>query len=196
MRVLGAPIASNYSSQELGYLALQCPECAQYHVQSESVFVEVLDENGAPCSAGESGRVVVTDLHNFAMPLIRYVIGDYAEVGMPCSAGRGLPSLRRVLGRRRNMVVFPDGRRHWPMTGFARFNDVAHIRQYQFVQHTPERIEVRLVVADRLSPDQLVQLKRIIDEAMGYSFDLEFVQSHELLPLSRGGKFEEFLCKF
>jgi len=193
--VLGAPIVANYSSQELGYLALQCPDCEQYHVQSESVFVEVLDEHGMPCSPGECGRVIVTDLHNFAMPLIRYEIGDYAEVGHPCPAGRGLPSLREVLGRRRNMVVFPDGKRHWPMTGFARFNDVAYIRQYQFVQHSRERIEVRLVVRDELTMDQLVRLETIIRDAMGYPFEIEFAQFNELLPLSQGGKFEEFVCK-
>jgi phenylacetate-CoA ligase len=195
VEVLGAPIVSNYSSQELGYLALQCPDCAQYHVQSESVFVEIIDESGAPCSAGKSGRVIVTDLHNFAMPLIRYEIGDYAEVGEPCSAGRGLPSLRQVLGRRRNMVVFPDGKRHWPMTGFARFNDVARIRQYQFIQHTRECLEVRLVVDDPLSSEQLTELRHIICNAMGYDFRIEFSLFTDLLPANNGGKFEEFICK-
>jgi phenylacetate-CoA ligase len=192
--ILGAELVASYSSQELGYMALQCPDCGQYHVQSESVVLEVLAEDRTPCSPGKIGRVVVTDLHNFAMPLIRYAIGDYAEVGDPCSAGRGLPTLRRVLGRRRNMIVFPDGRRHWPLTGFHRFGDVAPIRQYQFVQHTRDHIEVRLVADRPLSKSQRDDLSQIILGSFGYPFRLSLRELEGPLPRSPGGKFEEFVC--
>ena len=100
----GVPLVDVYSAEEVGYIALQCPEHEHYHVQAESVLVEILDERGAPAPPGETGRVVVTDLHNFAMPLVRYEIGDYAEVGEPCACGRGLPVLRRIVGRVRNML--------------------------------------------------------------------------------------------
>ena len=76
--------------------------------------MEVLDNHGRPCKEGETGRVVLTDLHNFTMPLIRYEIGDYAEVGPPCACGRGLPVLARILGRSRNMLTLPAGDRIWP----------------------------------------------------------------------------------
>jgi phenylacetate-CoA ligase len=191
---LRAPLTSNYSSQELGYLALSCPDCGQLHVQSESVYVEILDEDGEPCRPGEFGRVVVTDLHNFAMPLIRYLIGDYAEVGEPCPAGRGLPSLRRVLGRRRNMVILPDGRRHWPVTGFGRFASVARIDQYQLIQHSRDEIEVRLVSPATLGRDEFRGLAAIITDSLGHPFRLRFRQLPGPLPRTRGGKFEEFVC--
>src|SRR5690606_38699430 len=55
--VFGVPIVDLYSTQEVGYIALQCPQQCVYHVQSESVLVEVLDENDAPCAPGEVGRV-------------------------------------------------------------------------------------------------------------------------------------------
>src|SRR5262249_30685083 len=77
--VWGVPVADTYSAQDLGYMALQCPDQEHFHVTAESVLLEILDEHGEPCAAGASGRVVVTPLHNFAMPLIRYAIGDYAE---------------------------------------------------------------------------------------------------------------------
>src|SRR3546814_9801972 len=70
--VWGLKIADLYSTQEAGYLALQCPEHEHYHVQSEAVLLEVLDEEDRPCRPGEVGRVVVTPLTNFAMPMIRY----------------------------------------------------------------------------------------------------------------------------
>ena len=75
---LGVPIIDLYSSQEMGYIALQCPECAGYHVQAENVLVEILDDAGNPCAPGEIGWMVVSGMHNFAVPLIRYELGDYA----------------------------------------------------------------------------------------------------------------------
>ena len=110
----GVPLHDVYSANELGYIALQCPESEQYHVMSECALVEVIDGDGRPCRPGETGRLVLSSLHNYAMPLLRYEIGDYAEVGDQCPCGRGLPLLNRIAGRERNMLVLPDGRQHWP----------------------------------------------------------------------------------
>jgi phenylacetate-CoA ligase len=92
--VWDAPIVDTYSTREVGYLALQCPQGEHYHLQSETVLVEILDAEGRPCVAGDVGRVVATPLHNVAMPLLRYELGDYGEVGDVCSCGRGLPTVR------------------------------------------------------------------------------------------------------
>lgn len=70
--VLDVPVVDVYSGAEVGYIALQYPESENLHIQSESVFVEVLDENGNVCRPGEVGEVVITPLHNLAMPLLRY----------------------------------------------------------------------------------------------------------------------------
>ncbi|TFG81265.1 MAG: phenylacetate--CoA ligase family protein, partial [Chromatiales bacterium] len=106
----GVEIADVYSCEEAGYIALQCPQHEHYHVQAENLIVEILDADGKFCAPGETGEVVLTTLHNFAMPLIRYRLGDYAEFGDPCPCGRGLPVLRRIHGRQRNMLRLPDGR--------------------------------------------------------------------------------------
>ncbi|MGH7125970.1 MAG: phenylacetate--CoA ligase family protein, partial [Stellaceae bacterium] len=79
-----ASLSDMYSAVEVGYIALQCPEQEHYHVQMEAALVEILDAKGNPCAPGEVGEVVVTPLHNYATPLIRYALGDYAEVGAPC----------------------------------------------------------------------------------------------------------------
>jgi len=94
-----APLTHIYRAEEVGPLALQCPEYECFHIQSEQALVEVLDGQGKPCSAGETGRVVATPLNNFAMPLVRYDVGDTAEVGPPCACRRGLPVLTRIIGR-------------------------------------------------------------------------------------------------
>jgi phenylacetate-CoA ligase len=93
------PLKDSYSCEEAGYLAMQCPEREVLHVQSENLLLEVVGDDGRPCGPGETGRVLVTSLHNFATPLIRYDLGDRAEVGAPCACGRGLPVIARVLGR-------------------------------------------------------------------------------------------------
>ena len=191
--VMGLEIEDHYSSQEIGNIAMQCPE-GLYHVMSESIVVEVLDDAGNPCREGETGRVVVTDLQNFASPIIRYDIGDYAEVGGACACGRTLPTLQRILGRERNLVRHPDGRRHWPLVGFHDFDKVAPVRQYQFLQTTLEDIEFRVVTDDPLSPDQETGLIAIVRKALGEEFHFTLVQSRERLAVGPGGKFEEFKC--
>ncbi|WP_375293154.1 phenylacetate--CoA ligase family protein [Bradyrhizobium sp. sGM-13] len=102
----GVPLVDIYSTREIGYIALQCPDHEHYHIQSEHVLAEVLNEAGEPCAPGEVGKLLVTSLHNLAMPLIRYD-GDHVEVGQPCPCGRGLPVIQRILGRTQNMLVMP-----------------------------------------------------------------------------------------
>jgi phenylacetate-CoA ligase len=182
-----------YSAQEVGAIALQCPVSGLYHVQAESVIVEVLNDDDTPCGEGQVGRVVVTDLHNFATPIIRYEIRDYAEAGPACPCGRGLPTLRRILGRRRNMVTLPDGSRHWPAVGFHAFRGIAPIRQYQAVQLSVDTIEMKLVVDASLTSTQQALLCTVIQEALGYPFILRFSYHNAELPKTRGGKFEEFI---
>lgn len=186
-------IVDMYSSQEVGLIALQCPVSGMYHVQSESLIVEVLDDEGKPCQPGQVGRVVITDLHNFATPLIRYEIRDYAEVGPACPCGRGLPTLSRIMGRRRNMVVFPDGSKHWPLVGAYHFREVADIKQYQAIQHSLNEVEIRLVVDTPLTPAHESQLTKLVHDALGHAFPLRFTYFNNELPKTKGGKFEEFV---
>ncbi|MEE8171435.1 MAG: phenylacetate--CoA ligase family protein [Alphaproteobacteria bacterium] len=190
----GVSVVDVYSSQEVGYMALQCPESGLFHVQSETMMVEVLDDAGNPTPPGDVGRVVVTGLHNFAMPLIRYEIRDYAEPGEPCPCGRGLPTIRRVVGRLRNMLVLPNGDSRWPLTGFHDFRDIAPIRQYQLVQKSLERIEVRFVVDRPLAPAEEDKLRSVIQNALGHPFEIYF-QYFDEMPKTMGGKFEEFISE-
>lgn len=190
----GVPVVDVYSSQELGYLTLQCPEHEHHHVQCENVLLEVLDDQGRPCGPGQIGRVVATSLHNFAMPLIRYVIEDYAEVGEPCPCGRGLPVIKRIVGRERNMLRLPSGERHWPLVGFAAFADIAPVRQFQFIQRSLQRIDANLVVDRPLTKDEQRRLKTHIQAALGYPFEL-VLHYPASIPRRANGKFEEFISE-
>jgi phenylacetate-CoA ligase len=183
-----------YSAQEMGCIALQCPDAQCYHVQSECVLVEVLDGNGTPCRPGETGRIVVTDLHNFEMPLVRYELGDYATVGEPCRCGRGLPVLKSIVGRVRNMLVLPDGRRRFPRIGAKSLAAITCIRQYQFAQVAPTRIEARLVVDRPLAPNEEAHMRDVIHGRLGYPYDVTF-RYCDTLARHPSGKFEDFRCE-
>ena len=195
--VLGLAIEDAYTSEEFGFLALQCPNADGradgYHVMAETHIVEVVDDTGNPCAPGEWGRVVVTDLHNFATPLIRYAIGDYAMAGAPCGCGRGLPRLERIMGRERNLVVLPDGSRHWPLTGYSKYHGIAPIRHYQLIQRDLETVEMRLVVAEPLSPEQEDKLKANVQTAVGHPFAIRLAYFADALPVDPSGKREEFV---
>lgn len=192
-RVLGVEIEDCYSSQEGGTIALQCPDAPCYHVM-ETIIVEILDDDGLPCLPGKMGRVTLTDLHNFATPIIRYELGDYAEAGSRCSCGRGLPVLRRILGRERNLVLLPDGSRHWPIVGIHHFEEVAPVTQFQFRQTGRETIEGSLAVRRPLTAGEEEAFKALVRESLGYPFDLKFTYFEGELPRGPNGKFEEFVC--
>ena len=151
--------------------------------------------NDRPCAEGEVGRVVVTDLHNFASPLVRYDIGDYAEVGGPCRCGRTLPTLRRVLGRKRNLLMKADGSRFLPRAGFESFAKIAPVLQYQVVQHALDEIEFKLVTAEPLTPAQEDAFAAVLREALVFAGRIRITQLRERLPGSVAGKFEDFVCK-
>jgi len=188
------PVTDVYSSDEAGYIALQCPDHEHYHVQSEGLLVEVLDEDSQPSSPGRIGRLVVTTLHNFAMPLVRYEIGDFAEAGEPCRCGRGLPVLTKILGRSRNMLVLADGTRYWPAFGSAGLAELAPILQQQLVQKDFHTLEARLVTARPLAPAEEERLRRHIQARLPASFAIRFSYC-DAIGRSNGGKFEDFVCE-
>ncbi len=194
MEAWGVKVVDAYSAQEIGYIALQCPASECYHIQSESVLVEILGADGRPCAPGETGRVVITTLHNFAMPLIRYEILDYAEAGGPCACGRGLPVIKRVLGRTRNMVTLPDGRQHWPSFPAEKWSPVAPIRQIQLVQRSRTDITARIAADRALGPGEEGQLTVVLQESLGYRFRITFEYLDEI-PRKANFKYEDFVSE-
>ena len=192
--IFGVPLVDMYSCQEAGYLALQCPERYNYHVQSENVLLEILDENDKPCGEGEVGRVVISTLNNFATPLIRYDVGDYAEFGASCVCGRGLPVLKGIKGRVRNMLTLPSREQLWPQMGTNEFSKIAPIRQFQFVQKNLQDIDVKFVVERPLTEDEEAQLTQLIQTKLTYPFNLNFIYLDNI-PRSKGGKFEDFISE-
>jgi phenylacetate-CoA ligase len=189
----GVEVVDTYSCSEAGVIALQCPLHEHYHVQSENLVVELLRPDGSACRAGETGEVVLTTLHNFALPLIRYRIGDYAEAGEPCSCGRGLPVLKRILGRQRNMARLPDGRTLWPSFPAAVWRSVVPVEQFQLIQREPDRIEARYVMDREMTSDEASRLTELLQERLGYPFRIDPLRV-DRLERPAAHKFEDFIC--
>lgn len=189
-----ADLVDAYSARETGTLALQCPQHGGFHVQSESCLVEVLRADGEPCEPGEQGRVVVTRLHNFFMPLIRYALGDFAEVGEPCPCGRGLPVLRRVVGRARDLLTLPDGSRHAVTIHASRYFASMGVLQLQVEQDRPDHLLVRLVTRDPLNTEQEQYLREEFQRNLHFphAIDLQRVTGIARAP---GGKYFDFVSR-
>lgn len=191
--VWGLDIADVYSCRELNTIALQCPQHDHYHVQSERLIVEILDENGRPCQPGEIGRVVLTDLHNYAMPFLRYELGDYAQVGEPCDCGRTLPVLRQILGRTRNMLVLPSGEQFWPSVMLSQWAAIGPISQLQVTQHSLTDIEVKAVLNGPMPQPVEKKLLEKIKQDLHPEF-LVRLNYVDHIPRSKSGKYEDFIC--
>jgi phenylacetate-CoA ligase len=197
-RAFHAPIVDNYSAEEVGNIALQCPQSQRYHTQDESLLVEILDDVGQPAAVGKPGRIVVTTLQNYAMPLIRYELGDYVIPGAPCDCGRGLDVIERILGRTRNMFVRPDGQQVWPaLQGMPEeCPDLASlIHQFQIVQEAPSRITAKLVTGRKLDSEETRAISNWIERSLGWSCEvaLQYVNG---IARSPRGKYEDFRSDF
>ena len=175
-------------------MALQCPEHEHYHVQAESVFLEVLDEDNLPCKPGYIGRVVVTPLHNYAMPLIRYEIGDFAEVGKPCSCGRHLSVISRILGRSRNLILLPNGKKMWPLTGIQDYREIAPVIQAQLVQPESTSLVLNLKMERPLLEQERDALVEIVKSRTSREFEVNIAQLEEI-PRGKNGKYEDVICQ-
>lgn len=188
-------VADVYTCEEAGYLALQCPEAGSYHVQSENVIVEIIDKYGQPCPVGMPGKVLITTLHNFATPLIRYELGDIAEWGEPCSCGRGLPVIKTIHGRKRNRLYLPSGSSVFPYLGehggIARLTGIK-VRQFQCIQLTTEDIELRLVLDRPLTAEEQFKVGELMQKNLGYPFRIA-CKCLDSIPAGPTGKFEEFI---
>ncbi len=192
-QVFKAPIRDVYSASEVGYIAFQCPE-GHYHVQ-ENLLVQVLDEEGKPVPDGKVGQVVITDLHNFATPLIRYAIGDYAEKGnCTCKCGRKLMQLNQVMGRSRNLITLPDGNRFWPLMAVQEWPKSAGITRHQVIQKSLDLIEVRLEVPRPLTDDERNGIVTALCGRLGHQFDIKFAEM-AFMPIPDNGKFEDFISE-
>ncbi|HEX5234141.1 MAG TPA: hypothetical protein VFW25_02295 [Silvibacterium sp.] len=142
-QVFRGKVFNRYGCRELSVIASECEHHTGLHVNADALVVEI---DPLPGVASGGGRVLVTDLYNRSMPLIRYDIGDVAQwaAGQPCACGRNLPRLANVEGRITDFLQLPDGKLISGPSLALLVGQMTEILQAQFVQPSP--LEIRLDV--------------------------------------------------
>lgn len=193
---LGVPVKNLYSSTEAGYMASQCPHGGGLHQHAENFIAEVVDADGKACAPGESGRLLVTTLHNHYGPFIRYEIGDDVTLAAePCACGRGLPHWQQVDGGKwRPLLQLPDGRRKSSMGLVAELQGMAGVHQFQLVQRRPDHILVRIAPSLQWSAESAQRIAGLVREHMEQQVQVE-VETRPFLERPPGGKFRPVLVE-
>ncbi|HEC80984.1 MAG TPA: phenylacetate--CoA ligase family protein [Thermoplasmatales archaeon] len=181
-----------YGTSEVWGVAFECNEHGGYHVSSENVIVEVVDENWERVSPGERGRILLTDLNNCEMPVIRYDIGDFGILSdEECGCGRGLHLMKPIDGqmvvRDSDYLVSMDGKRVFvPSFGFL-LEDYSRVKQFQIVQKKRDEILVRVVRGEKYKKDEMEGFicGRICGLLGAVSVEFEYLD--DILP-DRNGK--------
>jgi phenylacetate-CoA ligase len=185
-----APVLDRYGCRELGLVAFQCALRESYHVNMLRIYLEILSEDGTPAEPGRAGKVVLTDLGNFAMPLIRYEIGDLAAwaPNRRCPCGTGAECLERIEGRTSDFVWSARGDR----IHRAQFNSMIlatpGIRQYRLVQDSLRSVRLEVVRSRPMAPGPLRQLREQIGQALGSDVEVS-ICCVDRLPQSASGKY-------
>ncbi|HZU81747.1 MAG TPA: hypothetical protein VE987_02470 [Polyangiaceae bacterium] len=147
-RVFGPRVFETYGARETMLIAAECDAHDGLHVSEENLVVEIVRDDGTPAAPGETGAVVVTDLHNAGMPFIRYANGDLAAWSAEgaCRCGRGLRRLAQVDGRRNDTMRDASGAPVPGMLFISLLNShEAEIREFQAVQRRSGDVELRIV---------------------------------------------------
>lgn len=187
-KVFHCDVYNTYGSREFMLMASECPKHTGLHVNIENFVVEIVQPDGSPTPTGEMGELVITDLHNFGMPFLRYKIGDLAIASNEeCSCGRNLPLLKDVVGRSLDMILTPDGR-FVPGEFFPHLlKDVRDIEKFQVLQKTIDKITIKIVCNKNYSEEDQKFLETEIEKVMGKKIEIEFLFVDDI-PLTKTGK--------
>lgn len=186
-----APVLGRYGSHEMGCIAHQC-ERGIWHLHSENALLEVLREDGSIAQRG-AGALLCTTLANYAMPLIRYEIGDWAELSdKRCACGRGLPVIQDLSGRAGQFVFTPDGR--WIIShGFLAPLRWVPVRDFRLIQDEPGRVRL-LLVGPELDGSQLARMDKEYEQLHGGTLEVSFELVDEI-PRLPNGKRTRVICR-
>ena len=169
----GIKTTSNYSCAEIGPIGQECPKYPGfYHVTNSNVIVDEDNSVTAEISGKTLSRVLVTHLHGYATPVVRYDVGDFAVFHQNCPCGHDGTALSEIYGRRKNFVHHRDGR----FTEFAIFakagRHICDFKQWRFQQLSYDEIKLELSGISSLSQDQIEQFTLLVQRVTGPEFKL------------------------
>lgn len=192
----GCDVRNYYGSSESWSIGFEC-EKGNMHLNSDSVIMEIVDDEGMPQKDGKTGHVLITSLWRYSMPFIRYRLGDRASLGGSCPCGRGLHVISSLDGRNADFIELGDGRRTpWASVQIP-LGEIPWIARFQCVQDSPGRLRV-LAIPRHGSGKACVsgenELKKVVLDAVGESIDIN-VEFVDAIKRSPSGKMRDFISK-
>lgn len=188
----GIPIVNEYGASELDLIAFENPN-GDWQVNSETLFVEILDENDNILPYGEEGRLVITSLFNLASPFIRYEIGDVGILSKKSTLKR--PILEKLVGRTNDIAILPSGKKAAGLTFYyitkSIIEDGSDVKEFVIEQIKPHLFKVNYVAKNELSSDKKETIRNAMMQYLEDGLTIEF-EKFETLNRSKSGKLKQF----
>ncbi len=191
-KYLGIPIVNEYGASELDLLAFQNPN-GEWQVNTETLFIEILDENNKPIPNGTSGKIVVTSLYNKAHPFIRYEIGDIGVLDEKSTWKK--PLLKQLIGRTNDVAILPSGKKSPGLTFYyvtkSIIEDDGNVKEFVIKQTQLDHFEIDYVSEKTLSKEQIAEIQKAIDLYLEPNLKFTYTRK-DFLTRSNRGKLKQF----
>jgi len=188
----GVPVINEYGASELDLIAFQ-NTIDKWQVNSETLFVEILDDDNNLLPNGEEGRIVITSLYNKAHPFIRYDIGDIGVLSRNSSLEK--PILEKIIGRTNDIAILPSGKKAAGLTFYyitkSIIEDDGNVKEFIIEQKSKSHFEIKYVSAKELSIKKINIIKKEIENYLENGLDITFEQL-DVLQRSKSGKLKQF----
>ena len=185
-----AELFDYYTCNECGTIAWECKKHTGYHINSDSVIIEFLKEDGTKAKAGEEGEIVITSLNSYTMPFIRYKLGD---IGVPsdeqCPCGRTFPLMKIISGRVNDHIILPDGRKISPYTIMSTMDGITEIKKYQILQEKENKIKLSIFQYENFSEKTITRIHKRFKAILDYDLEIEYAIVKEV-PHEKNSKFQ------
>jgi len=185
-------VYNRYGCREVGHIANECIEHNGYHYNADDLIIEVVDDKGDLCKDGIVGNLLITDLNNYAFPMIRYNIGDLGSISnlKNCSCGCTLPKLKTIEGRTFEIIHGTNGNKvsgtFWTLT-FR--NTVNGVEAFQIKQASNHNLHINVKTNESFSFKEEEKIKQIIREKLGEGIEIEIHKVGEF-EYTKTGKFK------
>ncbi|MEZ4801593.1 MAG: phenylacetate--CoA ligase family protein [Gelidibacter sp.] len=188
----GVPVINEYGASELDLIAFQNPK-DQWQVNSESLFVEILDNDDCPVPNGEEGRVVITSLYNEAHPFIRYDIGDIGILSKKSTPQK--PILEKLIGRTNDIAILPSGKKAAGLTFYyitkSIVEDDGNVKEFVIEQLKKDTFRINYVSGLPLTDSKINIITAAMEHYLEKGLTILFErQAH--LQRSKSGKLKQF----
>ena len=188
----GVPVINEYGASELDLIAFQNPK-GEWPLNSETLFVEILDTEGNVLPYGEEGRIVITSLYNKAHPFIRYDIGDIGIISKKSTNKK--PILEKLLGRTNDIAVLPSGKKAAGLTFYyitkSIIKEDGNVKEFIIEQHTKDTFKIIYASVEDLSESKKTIIIKEMETYLEKGLHIVFERQNQL-QRSKSGKLKQF----